>query len=114
MGITFGSNMFPHTILVYPSGYTEDLTGGTVLTDGTPVSMAANVQSEGYSGIRALPADETHAPQGEQYYDVSTQTDPGVIINQTIGWNGLALICLDVASKAFRGQLYRVRCVTRT
>ena len=114
MAIPITSRFFPHTILVYPPTYTNDPSGGSVRSDGTAVSMAANVQSEGAERVVMMSADEGNAVTGEQYYDVSTATDPGVQANQTIVWKGRTLICVDAASEVFRGRLYRTRCVVRT
>ena len=111
---------FPHYITVYPAGYTADVVGGSVRADGTGVAMMANVQSAGMDKIIVLPSDESNARQGQSSYDVSTQTDPGVLADQTIVWHtqdGTVLAVLftrDKASIVFRGRLYRTRCDVRS
>lgn len=105
--------MFPHTITIYARTYTSDDVAGSIPHDGNGVSMAANVQSAGMDKAMLLPGDDANSVQGQSFYDVSTQTDPGLKANDTISWNGLTLIVQDAPSLVFRGRIYRTRCVVR-
>ena len=107
------AKMFLDTISILPRGYTFDDVGGAVPLEGAGVQMPANVQSAGMDKAKLMPTDDANNVQGQSFYDVTTQTDPDVLPEQSILWNGLILIVQDAASRVFRRRLFRTRCVVR-
>jgi hypothetical protein len=106
--------MFPHSVTITHAVYPKGQTGGSARSDGTSTTLSANVQSAGMDKSMRVPGDDTDSVQGVAIYDVSFPSDPGVAVDDTITWDGPPLQVQSVASPAFRGRLFRVRCVSRT